>query len=59
MERVRLLARRGRNVDDAMSAAVTDELPVELGPALGLDLTLERLVDIEVATQPSSRVTRS
>ena len=40
MERIRLLARRECNVDDAMSAAVTDELPVELGPAFRLDLGL-------------------
>jgi hypothetical protein len=38
-------------VDDA-GAGVADKLPVELGPALGLDLPLEIAADVEIGARP-------
>ena len=34
------------------SVGVADELPIELGPALGVDLALERAADVEIAARP-------
>ena len=45
-------SRGGREVDDAGVTGVADELPVELRPALGLDLALERAADVEIGARP-------
>ena len=52
LERIRLASRVRREVDDAVPIGVADELPVELGPALGVDLALERAADVEIAARP-------
>ncbi len=52
MESVRLASGVRREVDDAVSIGIADELPVELGPALGLDLALERAADVEIGARP-------
>ena len=41
-----------REVDDAVPIGIADELPVELGPALGVDLALERAADVEIGARP-------
>jgi hypothetical protein len=51
LEWVGLLAWGGRDVDDTLPAGVAHKLPVELRPALGLDLAIERVADIEIAAQ--------
>ena len=52
VEWVRLPSGIRREVDDAVPIGVAGELPVELGPALGVDLALERAADVEIAAQP-------
>ena len=51
-ERIRLTSGIWREIDDAVSIGVAGELPVELGPALGVDLALERAADVEIAARP-------
>ena len=52
LEWIRLASGIRREVDDAVPIGVADELPVELGPALGVDLALERAADVEIGAQP-------
>lgn len=52
LERVGLLSRSARDVDDTRPAGVTQKLPIELGPALGVHLAFERAADIKIAAQP-------
>src|SRR3546814_12332866 len=40
-----------RQVDDAGAIAVAGELPIKIGPALGLDLALERAADFMIGTR--------
>ena len=41
----------GVGVDDAGVVSVAHELAVELGPALGLDLTAQRAADVEIGAR--------
>ncbi len=41
-----------RKVDDAMPVGVANELPVELRSAFGLDLALERKLDVAIGARP-------
>ena len=49
---VRLHLWIGRHVDDACMATITDELAVELGPALRPDLPLQIAADVDVGSRP-------
>ncbi|MBP1293489.1 hypothetical protein M2192_007566 [Bradyrhizobium elkanii USDA 61] len=51
MELIRRLGRIGRKVDDAMPVSVANKLAVELCPAFGFDLALERAADVEIGAQ--------
>lgn len=51
-EWIRLASRVRRDVDDAVLIGIPDELPVELSPALGIDLALERAADVEICARP-------
>ena len=51
MEFIGLLAGNRRNVDDAVVAAVTNELAVELGPAFGLNLAIEIAADVKISAR--------
>jgi len=44
--------RIGRHVDDASLAAIANKLPIELGPALRLDLALQIAADVEIGARP-------
>lgn len=48
---VGLPVRRPGDVDHALLVGVTDKLPVELGPAFGLDLPLKRTADVEIGAR--------
>lgn len=52
MELIGLLGRIGRKVDDPVPVCIANKLAVELCPAFGFDLALERLTDIEIGAQP-------
>ena len=41
-----------REVDDAGAVAVAGELPIKIGPALGLDLAFERAADLVIGARP-------
>jgi hypothetical protein len=51
-ERIRLASRGRRDVDDAMVIGIPDELPVELSPALGIDLAFKRPLNVEIGARP-------
>src|SRR3546814_5408039 len=52
MEFVGLAVGMRSKIDDAGFAGVADELPVELRPALRLDLALESAADVEIGAWP-------
>ncbi len=52
LERIRLPIRRWRHVDNAVTASITLELPVKLGPVFGIDLAFKRTMDFDVIALP-------
>lgn len=47
-----LLPRERRHIDDALSVGIAEELAIEPRPAIGIDLTIETALDIEIGAQP-------
>ena len=52
MELVGLAVGMRREIDDAGAGAVARELPVEVGPALGVNLAFERAADFLIRARP-------
>jgi hypothetical protein len=48
MEFIRSTVRERSEIDDAGLAYVSDKLAIELGPALGFDLTFQIALDVEI-----------